>query len=58
MISKLTFSLIQVRMLGSGRPFLIEVSNSRILPSSTEIEQISDNINHSDKKLVRFHNQI
>ncbi|XP_078163235.1 pseudouridine synthase family protein isoform X3 [Carex rostrata] len=43
---------IDVRMLGSGRPFLVEVLNSRILPSYTEIEQIADNINNSDKKLV------
>ncbi|KAF3321574.1 putative tRNA pseudouridine synthase Pus10 isoform X1 [Carex littledalei] len=43
---------IDVRMLGSGRPFLVEVLNSRILPSYTEIERIADNINNSDKKLV------
>ncbi|KAJ4746645.1 tRNA pseudouridine synthase Pus10 [Rhynchospora pubera] len=47
---------IDVRMLGSGRPFLVEVSNSRIVPSSTEIEQISDKINHTDKQLVGVKN--
>uniref|UniRef100_A0A453CNB1 tRNA pseudouridine(55) synthase n=1 Tax=Aegilops tauschii subsp. strangulata TaxID=200361 RepID=A0A453CNB1_AEGTS len=45
-----------VRMLGSGRPFLIEVLNVRSIPSAIEIQQISDKINSSEKKHVRIRN--
>ncbi|KAJ3680458.1 hypothetical protein LUZ60_016736 [Juncus effusus] len=47
---------IDVRMLGSGRPFLIEVSNARIVPSVLQVEKIAENINNSAKKLVGVRN--
>ncbi|KAE8794378.1 putative tRNA pseudouridine synthase Pus10 [Hordeum vulgare] len=47
---------IDVRMLGSGRPFLIEVLNVRSIPTAIEIQQISDKINSSEKKYVRVRN--
>uniref|UniRef100_A0A0D9W586 tRNA pseudouridine(55) synthase n=3 Tax=Leersia perrieri TaxID=77586 RepID=A0A0D9W586_9ORYZ len=47
---------IDVRMLGSGRPFLIEVLNVRSIPSANEVQQIADKINHSEKKHVRVRN--
>ena len=43
-------------MLGSGRPFLIEVLNVRSIPSIIEVQQIAEKINSSEKKYVR--NQI
>ncbi|CAN6268890.1 unnamed protein product [Urochloa humidicola] len=47
---------IDVRMLGSGRPFLVEVLNVRSIPSETEVQQIEDRINSSEKKHVRVRN--
>ncbi|KAK3141803.1 hypothetical protein QOZ80_4BG0338510 [Eleusine coracana subsp. coracana] len=47
---------IDVRMLGSGRPFLIEVLNVRSVPSATEVQQIAEKINNSEKKYVRVRN--
>ncbi|XP_047063960.1 tRNA pseudouridine synthase Pus10 [Lolium rigidum] len=47
---------IDVRMLGSGRPFLIEVLNVRSIPSANEVQQIADKINSSEKKHVRVRN--
>ncbi|XP_006652642.2 tRNA pseudouridine synthase Pus10 [Oryza brachyantha] len=47
---------IDVRMLGSGRPFLVEVLNVRSIPSATEVQQIADKINNSEKKHVRVIN--
>ncbi|XP_052152967.1 uncharacterized protein LOC127771169 [Oryza glaberrima] len=47
---------IDVRMLGSGRPFLVEVLNVRSIPSATEVQQIADKINDSEKKHVRVRN--
>ncbi|KAG8065752.1 hypothetical protein GUJ93_ZPchr0004g40024 [Zizania palustris] len=47
---------IDVRMLGSGRPFLVEVLNVRSIPSATEVQQIADKINSSEKKHVRIRN--
>ncbi|KQJ84038.1 putative tRNA pseudouridine synthase Pus10 isoform X2 [Brachypodium distachyon] len=47
---------IDVRMLGSGRPFLIEVLNARSIPSAIEVEQIAEKINSSEKKYVRVRN--
>ncbi|KAJ4916254.1 Pseudouridine synthase family protein [Raphanus sativus] len=43
---------IDVRMLGSGRPFLIEVQNSRKCPSQQSLMEIEEKINNSEKKLV------
>ncbi|RID58137.1 hypothetical protein BRARA_F01453 [Brassica rapa] len=43
---------IDVRMLGSGRPFLIEVQNSRKCPSQQSLTEIGEKINKSEKKLV------
>jgi tRNA pseudouridine synthase 10 len=40
-------------MLGSGRPFLVEVLNVRSIPSATEVQQIAEKINNSEKKYVR-----
>ncbi|KAF2549333.1 hypothetical protein F2Q70_00020219, partial [Brassica cretica] len=43
---------IDVRMLGSGRPFLVEVQNSRKCPSQESLMEIEEKINNSEKKLV------
>ncbi|CAN8312700.1 unnamed protein product [Cochlearia groenlandica] len=43
---------IDVRMLGSGRPFLIEVQNSRQCPSQQLLTEVEEKINNSQKKLV------
>ncbi|KAF8113702.1 hypothetical protein N665_0046s0051 [Sinapis alba] len=43
---------IDVRMLGSGRPFLVEVQNSRKCPSQQSLTEIEEKINNSEKKLV------
>ena len=40
-------------MLGSGRPFLVEVQNSRKCPSQESLMEIEEKINNSEKKLVR-----
>ncbi|KAJ6829124.1 putative tRNA pseudouridine synthase Pus10 [Iris pallida] len=47
---------IDVRMLGSGRPFLIEVSNARCIPSLVEVQRIAETINNSSEKYVRVRN--
>ncbi|TVU14890.1 hypothetical protein EJB05_38387 [Eragrostis curvula] len=47
---------IDVRMLGSGRPFLVEVLNVRSIPSAIEVQQIAEKINNSEKKYVRVRN--
>ncbi|KAG0474442.1 hypothetical protein HPP92_014128 [Vanilla planifolia] len=47
---------IDVRMLGSGRPFLVEVSNGRQLPSMVDVLQIAEKINSSDKGYVKVRN--
>ncbi|XP_010918179.1 uncharacterized protein [Elaeis guineensis] len=47
---------IDVRMLGSGRPFLVEVSNARYMPSMIDVQLIVEKINNSDKKYVRVRN--
>lgn len=39
-------------MLGSGRPFLVEVSNAHCTPSMIDIQQIAETINNSDKRYV------
>jgi tRNA pseudouridine synthase 10 len=40
-------------MLGSGRPFLIEVQNSRQLPSEQSLKEVEEKINKSEKKTSR-----
>ncbi|KAG6477842.1 tRNA pseudouridine synthase Pus10-like isoform X1 [Zingiber officinale] len=47
---------IDVRMLGSGRPFLIEIANSRRIPSKVDIGLISEKINNNDQNHVRVRN--
>ncbi|XP_039138263.1 tRNA pseudouridine synthase Pus10 isoform X1 [Dioscorea cayenensis subsp. rotundata] len=47
---------IDVRMLGSGRPFLVEVSNARVMPSMANIQEIADKINNSNDKYVAVRN--
>lgn len=41
-------------MLGSGRPFLIEISNARCIPSKVDIELIAEKLNRNDQKYVSF----
>ncbi|CAK9201722.1 unnamed protein product [Sphagnum troendelagicum] len=36
---------IDVRMLGPGRPFIVEISNARVIPSSAEIRKLERDIN-------------
>lgn len=47
---------INVRMLGSGRPFLVEIQNSRHVPSEALIKEIEVKINNLENKLVRVKN--
>ncbi|KAL5706279.1 tRNA pseudouridine(55) synthase [Ranunculus cassubicifolius] len=47
---------IDVRMLGSGRPFLIEIQNARQEPSKLSTTVMEDKINNSEDKLVRVRN--
>ncbi|PIA32892.1 hypothetical protein AQUCO_04300078v1 [Aquilegia coerulea] len=47
---------IDVRMLGSGRPFLLEVQNARRDPLKVSMEEIEEKINNSEVKLVRVRN--
>lgn len=39
-------------MLGSGRPFLVEIQNARIVPSEVSIKEIEKTINSLEGKLV------
>lgn len=41
-------------MLGSGRPFLIEIANSRRIPSKVDIGLISEKINNNDQNHVSY----
>eukprot|EP00252_Welwitschia_mirabilis_P001867 TRINITY_DN11837_c0_g2_i2.p1 TRINITY_DN11837_c0_g2~~TRINITY_DN11837_c0_g2_i2.p1 ORF type:complete len:309 (+),score=58.89 TRINITY_DN11837_c0_g2_i2:96-1022(+) len=43
---------IDVRMLGSGRPFLVEVQNARIIPSHVDIIELQKKINQSEDASV------
>ena len=38
-------------MLGSGRPFLVEVQNGRRIPSEAFVREIETNINNLENKL-------
>lgn len=39
-------------MLGSGRPFLVEIQNARSVPSEVSIKEIENKINNLEHKLV------
>ena len=39
-------------MLGSGRPFLVEVQNARRIPSEAFVREIETNINNFENKLM------
>lgn len=43
---------MQVRMLGTGRPFLVEIQNARQFPSDLLIKEIEMNINSLESKFV------
>lgn len=43
---------IDVRMLGSGRPFLLEIQNARQVPSELIVKEIESEINGLENKLV------
>ncbi|KAE8736177.1 pentatricopeptide repeat-containing protein [Hibiscus syriacus] len=47
---------IDVRMLGSGRPFLLEIQNARQVPSEETIKEIELKINCLENKLVGVKN--
>ncbi|TKY57592.1 putative tRNA pseudouridine synthase Pus10 [Spatholobus suberectus] len=47
---------IDVRMLGPGRPFLVEVQNARHIPSELFVKDIEKTINNMENKLVRVKN--
>lgn len=47
---------IDVRMLGSGRPFLVEIQNARLIPSEAFVKEIETKINNSENKLVGVKN--
>ncbi|XP_061356335.1 uncharacterized protein LOC133300762 isoform X2 [Gastrolobium bilobum] len=47
---------IDVRMLGPGRPFLVEVQNTRHVPSELFVKDIEKMINNTESKLVRVKN--
>ncbi|GKV43632.1 hypothetical protein SLEP1_g50895 [Rubroshorea leprosula] len=43
-------------MLGSGRPFLVEIQNARQIPSEAIVKEIEARINGLENKLVRVKN--
>ncbi|KAL9264493.1 hypothetical protein AKJ16_DCAP06026 [Drosera capensis] len=47
---------IDVRMLGSGRPFLVEIQNARVIPSTAHLKDMEEGINGLDDRLVRVKN--
>ncbi|XP_027940830.1 putative tRNA pseudouridine synthase Pus10 isoform X1 [Vigna unguiculata] len=47
---------IDVRMLGPGRPFLVEVQNARHIPSELFVKDVERKINNMENKLVRVKN--
>ncbi|XP_028765156.1 putative tRNA pseudouridine synthase Pus10 isoform X2 [Neltuma alba] len=47
---------IDVRMLGPGRPFLVEVQNARLVPSDLLVKNIEKLINNLENKLVSVKN--
>ncbi|KAF3793202.1 putative tRNA pseudouridine synthase [Nymphaea thermarum] len=47
---------IDVRMLGSGRPFLVEVTNACTVPSCDDIREIVHLINNEERRLIGVKN--
>ncbi|OMP03014.1 hypothetical protein CCACVL1_02646 [Corchorus capsularis] len=47
---------IDVRMLGSGRPFLVEIQNARQVPSEMVVKEIECKINSLENKLAGVKN--
>ncbi|KAK9740095.1 hypothetical protein RND81_03G010700 [Saponaria officinalis] len=47
---------IDVRMLGSGRPFLLEIQNPKVEPSRLLLKEMEVKINSSEGKLVKVKN--
>ncbi|CAN6582421.1 unnamed protein product [Malus baccata var. baccata] len=47
---------IDVRMLGSGRPFLLEIQNARLVPSDDSVKSLEIAINNLENKLVGVKN--
>ncbi|TMW96275.1 hypothetical protein EJD97_007644 [Solanum chilense] len=47
---------IDVRMLGTGRPFLVEIQNARQVPSEALIKEIEKKINSLESQYVRVKN--
>ncbi|KAJ8538155.1 hypothetical protein K7X08_014695 [Anisodus acutangulus] len=47
---------IDVRMLGTGRPFLVEIQNACLVPSEALINEIEGNINSLESQYVRVKN--
>ncbi|KAL2895551.1 putative tRNA pseudouridine synthase Pus10 [Bienertia sinuspersici] len=47
---------IDVRMLGSGRPFLLEIQNPRTLPSESSMKEMELKINSLEGKLLKVKN--
>nr|KAJ0215025.1 hypothetical protein LSAT_V11C300141490 [Lactuca sativa] len=45
---------IDVRMLGSGRPFLVEIQNARFVPSEVSIKEMENKINSLESNLVSY----
>lgn len=39
-------------MLGSGRPFLLEIQNARLVPSDDSVKSLEIAINNLENKLV------
>ncbi|XP_057866056.1 uncharacterized protein LOC131073608 isoform X2 [Cryptomeria japonica] len=44
---------IDVRMLGTGRPFLVEVLNARVIPTKSALMELETNINESKDEYVK-----
>ncbi|XP_073023000.1 uncharacterized protein [Primulina eburnea] len=47
---------MDVRMLGTGRPFLVEIQNARQFPSDILVKDMENKINSLESKLVRVKN--
>ncbi|KAK4853566.1 hypothetical protein QYF36_010962 [Acer negundo] len=47
---------IDVRMLGSGRPFLVEIQNAHQVPSELFVKEIETKINNLENRLIRVKN--
>ncbi|KAL9254334.1 hypothetical protein AKJ16_DCAP03250 [Drosera capensis] len=47
---------IDVCMLGSGRPFPVEIQNAHVIPSTAHLKDMEEGINSLDNRLVRVKN--